>query len=336
MFTRQQLLDIFQREFGRVLEEHWIEEWENFTQEQLNVVINRLHNVNNDPTFSTRLIEDYDKYMAATPEEQAAWVHPQPVQRFVASINLDHQNLDLHSWALSDIWDGSAAAFIDIGPVTISSANTSKPALYIGGNWPNGLTLTNNGFILGAGGQGGVGSDGNGVGGQGEAGGPAIEVSTNVKFINKGTIGGGGGGGGGGGYAVTHNNGIISSGGGGGGGAGGVGGPSGPDYTGVAGSFNSGNGTNINGGFGHSGMVKTFNTADPNPDLRVQTVIGGSGGNGGGLGMPGQDGVSVRNNNFQDMRYAGGTGGIAGHALKGKSYVNGGDGIIGNIFGTQE
>lgn len=81
MFTRQQLLDIFQREFNRVLEDHWIEEWENFTQEQLDAVIDRLHNVNADPTYYTRLIEDYHKYMASTPEEQAVWVHPQPVPR---------------------------------------------------------------------------------------------------------------------------------------------------------------------------------------------------------------------------------------------------------------
>ena len=120
-------------------------------------------------------------------------------------------NMNLYSTCQTAGWNG-----IDPVEVTINSgvyiygtvAGDSTPALLINGTWLGGVTLINNGNIVGRGGAGGagavsasftIGSATNGAGGAGEKGGRALVVTTSNCTINNnlGTIGGGGGGGGG-------------------------------------------------------------------------------------------------------------------------------------------
>lgn len=118
---------------------------------------------------------------------------------FAATITTNQLNLNLQTWALANGWNGTVAATITIGSgVYIWSNLTGTPALTINGSWPGGLTLVNNGYIMGMGGDGGY------TGGTGyvyvnpQAGGPAISISTtSVSIQNNSYIAGGGGGGGG-------------------------------------------------------------------------------------------------------------------------------------------
>jgi hypothetical protein len=87
--------------------------------------------------------------------------------------------------------------------VYVWSDNTSVAALNMGGSYPNGLVITNNGFIMGKGGNGAnatwlTGSEGlSTVSVNGSPGGPAINLTGPVTINNtNGYIGGGGGGGG--------------------------------------------------------------------------------------------------------------------------------------------
>lgn len=107
------------------------------------------------------------------------------------TINSNQTNLNLRVWALFNGWDGVSFAEITVAAgVYIYSTNTSTAGLTIDGSWPGGVSLINNGFIMGKGGKGGLIS----VGG---AGGTAISLGTNVSITNNNYIGGGGGGGGG-------------------------------------------------------------------------------------------------------------------------------------------
>lgn len=122
-------------------------------------------------------------------------------------------NINVRTALVAAGWDGSSPAIYTIPATTyISSASTTTPALLISGSFPNGITIVNNGYILGRGGQGGDSG-----GGSGRAGGTAIRVEYSAgdpkpSIDNKNTIAGGGGGGGAG---QTGDN--YSSGGGGGG-----------------------------------------------------------------------------------------------------------------------
>ena len=150
---------------------------------------------------------------------------PPAPSAFTATITTNQQELNLATWATGEGWDGTSEAIIgvDIG-VYIWSDNTAIPALTTG-TFPGGLTIINNGFIIGKGGQGG-GTEVTVVSplttGQvlAEAGGPAISLDTDA-FIDSalGYIGGGGGGGGIPGF-------FCNGGTGGGGAGGGRGGPS--------------------------------------------------------------------------------------------------------------
>lgn len=106
--------------------------------------------------------------------------------------------------------------------VYIWSDSTASAALTTGGPFPAGLTIHNNGYIMGKGGAGG------GAGGAGSAGGTAISIdSTLVTLINYASGWIGGGGGGAGGSISPPNQHFLGGGGGAGGGAGGNGGPAG-------------------------------------------------------------------------------------------------------------
>lgn len=141
-----------------------------------------------------------------------------------------HVNLDLYLYFKEKTGRyprvGEKVRFIAPSSVEIISRDTSKPALIVSDKWPSTgeIVLANNGFIAGAGGDGGAGAafyrrDGttnrsliphntttgkiNSI--KGKDGGPGISNYSAIKMNieNKGKIyGGGGGGGGSGAYAV--------------------------------------------------------------------------------------------------------------------------------------
>ena len=85
--------------------------------------------------------------------------------------------------------------------VYVSSNSTGVHALDVDTSWNalDTVTIVNNGFIVGRGGNGGGGRNASGSSGgsNGTAGGPALRVQRPTAIENNGTIGGGGGGGGG-------------------------------------------------------------------------------------------------------------------------------------------
>jgi len=76
--------------------------------------------------------------------------------QFTHVITNNQQELDLYNYLLGQGWDGSSAVEVTVANgVYIWSDNTSVAALRTGGVYPGGLTLINNGFIMGKGGDGG-------------------------------------------------------------------------------------------------------------------------------------------------------------------------------------
>ena len=107
-------------------------------------------------------------------------------------------NANLRTLALAAGWGGSAAVIATI-PISkiVYSTSTATPALTINGAFPAGVTLINNGTIVGMGGAGGTGASTIGAA-PGGAGGTGLAVSVPVTVTNtNGVISGGGGGGGG-------------------------------------------------------------------------------------------------------------------------------------------
>jgi len=188
---------------------------------------------------------------------------------FRAVITENKENLNLAEWALDRGWNGIDRAVITIdNDVYIYSDDMNKPALTTG-NWPRGLRLINNGFIMGRGGDGGSYAAGRYPEQPWSIGAPpekniwdgwdasdAIFINTTDKITitNQGAIAGGGGGGAG---SATGNFG------GGGGGAG--------------------------GGRGGVGSYPNFNALPGEPNAWE------SGGEGGEPGQPGGDGGTWRN-----------------------------------------
>ena len=162
---------------------------------------------------------------------------------------------------------------------TIGASDTSTTA-FDTGNFTTGssIYLTNNSYIVGAGGNGG-----NANGGGGSNGGPALTLRLATYITNNGTIGGGGGGGGagtGGCFTQCQQVGCCeqrcytacADGGGGGGGAGSVAG------SGGSGANYGGSGNLTNGGAGGGGGFSRNGAA---------SASGSPGASGGSLGQNG-------------------------------------------------
>lgn len=202
---------------------------------------------------------------------------------FLDTITGNTPNYNVRTAALAAGWDGFTplnATITIASNVYVYSTSTSTPAFDYS-NLPTNTTiqLTNNGYILGKGGDGGTGGNGNN-------GGPALVLnSVSLTITNNGTIAGGGGGGGG---AQTGN--VLAGGGGGAGGGdggrgwtnglslGSAGSGGGPGAAGSAGTGASGGG----GGRvlpGTGGARVTIAT-----QLGVNSQSGGGGGAGGGGG----------------------------------------------------
>lgn len=78
MLTRQQIIDTFVNGINETPGDELIEVYQTFTQEQLDAVIARNIAARSDPTYTQRMIEDYQRYMAATDEERASWKYIEP------------------------------------------------------------------------------------------------------------------------------------------------------------------------------------------------------------------------------------------------------------------
>lgn len=200
---------------------------------------------------------------------------------FSLVVSSNKTNYCVRSAAVSAGWNQSSKLNVTINSGVVVSANsTGNFGLYIQGSFPNGVTLKNQGYIVGQGGNGGNGASmyycnqacnpptGVNPGNPGCGGGTAFYVRSPVTVCNaNGVIAGGGGGGGG-------SNSVGAAGGGGGGGR-----------TGSTNSGGGGAGTTLPGGYPNSnpGGSGTFNGAGGGGS----TGYGGSGGSGGCWGSPG-------------------------------------------------
>ena len=197
--------------------------------------------------------------------------------------------------------------------VYVSASTTADVAFYTGVGWPASsyIQITNNGYIIGKGGNGGAGGTSGGAGSAGGGGGYGLIISWPTTIYNaSGYIYGGGGGGGGGGSGSYA--GAIGGGGGGGGGAsspvypssGGAAGASASSTMTAATAGGSGNATAGSGGTAGNGLWIVGESSG--------YANGGNGGAGGAYGSPtyGSNGASGDNG-------GGGAGGIGGPAVGG-------------------
>jgi hypothetical protein len=227
---------------------------------------------------------------------------------FTATISTNQQELNLATYATSVGWNGTSAATITISAgVYIWSDNTAVAGLTTG-NFASGLTIINNGYIIGKGGKGGD------VSTVGSAGGNAISLGCNTTITNNSGayIAGGGGGGG------------NRGGGGAGGGAGGSNSPSiggAGGAVGVAGSTGGGPVATGGAGGGAGGGGGSVYPPPPPP-----TTVGAGGG--GGRILPGVEGSAGAGSS------QGGTGGSGNAAGTGAGFGGGGGGWSASGGGT--
>jgi len=266
---------------------------------------------------------------------------------FKRTITTNQTNLNIRTYALNNGWNGSDAVAITINSGVVISGNTagdSTAACTISGSFPNGVSLINNGTIVGRGGNGGSVRSVNLFdapypyrgrwdppgGDPGNPGGTALTISVNAMIDNNGTIAGGGGGGGGGGFAqllvwTQPQDQLVSS---------------STEKGGAGGGGRSSNGFNSSGGISvdkftffpvpnEDGQPGTFSSAGSGGSASSDgnsNVVGGAGGTGGNWGENGSPG-GRGNVNFaqspdhQHLEGTGGIGGSAGLSVKGIANV---------------
>jgi hypothetical protein len=257
---------------------------------------------------------------------------------FSFTISSNQINANLRSLAISAGWNQNTALIATIASgIYVYSNSTGTPGLTINGAYPGGVTLINDGFINGMGGNGSQGGNGDTTPSPPAGpGGLALSVASPVTINNtNGTIAGGGGGAGGGGAISDFFGGTKSTpgtllgwaGGGGGGGRTGLtnssGGPAGistviPGFAQSRASSPGAAGTVSGGGSGGVG------SRAPN-----FAYGGGDGGVGGGWGSAGATGNPVAWPFSATFKTPGGPGGSAGPAVSGNSN------ITWNGFGTR-
>jgi hypothetical protein len=170
-------------------------------------------------TFSTGAISFSDFY-----GKQLA----SPAFSFTISSHLDQANL--RTLAVNAGWNQSTPVVATLASgYYIYSTVLGAAALTIDGSFPGGVTLINNGFIMGKGGNGGsappAALNTTGNGGTLQSGSLAIVLGVSCTIQNNSYIGGGGGGGGGGrstGTSIYTSAGSMGGGGAGGGNGGGT------------------------------------------------------------------------------------------------------------------
>jgi hypothetical protein len=215
--------------------------------------------------------------------------------KFSFTITTSTADANLATLATAAGWNGTSEveATIASGVYLYGTSTASTSAgLLVPNSFPNGVSIINNGFIIGRGGNGGRTT--------GVAGLSALRILRNVTVTNNNYIAGGGGGGGGFDSA--------SAGAGGGGGAGG-------GVGGVPGGGTGGTG----GAIGASGGNGTVASTSPR-----------AGGGGGGRILPGTGGATRTVNNGQSLAGlgggSGGSGGAVYPAFSGRAAGGGGGG----------
>ena len=214
----------------------------------------------------------------------------------------------------------------------VGSSSTATYALETGTGWQgtDTITIVNNGWVIGRGGNGGAGGDGKYnsqsetyAGSNGGDGGNAFRAQHAVTFTNNGNVygGGGGGGGNGGSYSSADPNvklSVVSTygGNGGGGGAG--------YYTASGGAGGTADGVTISSLFVSNG---TDGAVGDTTDHRTSV-----GPDGGGPGEDGVDGAAGSSGTY-NYRAAGGSGGTRGYYQVGSSYINNGSGVNSGNYG---
>ena len=214
--------------------------------------------------------------------------------------------------------------------VYVYSTDTATPALTItGATAGDAITLVNNGFIIGKGGNGASGVTGASVQTNGGAAGPAMSLGYNISITNNSYIAGGGGGGAASGYPTSG-----AGGGGAGGGNGGsigsvyIGGTGGaPGQAGSAGTSNSGNFPGYGGGGGGGRILPGTGSAGTVFSTKPQGAGAGAGGtaSGGQYAGSGGPGGSAGNAALDtgDRTAAGGGGWGAKGGNVGQSGIGG-------------
>jgi hypothetical protein len=205
---------------------------------------------------------------------------------FTHTIAAHQLHLNLHSYLLGVGWDGASSVELTVASgIYIWSDNTSVAALDMGGTFPAGLTLINNGFIIGKGGDGGYLQADRTTYVAPRPGGPAIALTGPISIENAGGYISGGGGGG---AAQTGTPAVIitlahiySPGGGGAGG--GRGGPA---------NIGNTNGTTL-GSFGAGGPIGQVGTVALDANSWAGQTIATHGGAGGASGVAIQEGGGI-------------------------------------------
>lgn len=239
---------------------------------------------------------------------------------FSPTFTSNFNDYNLRTAALADGWNGFDIidATIGIPPgIYCYSTNSTGYAFDTDSGYPAGSTLNivNNGYIVGKGGNGGIGGRADlpylTAGQGGTAGGPSFKVSYNCNVINNGLIGGGGGGGGGGGSHHSTNSyqlyGSFGGGGGGGGQGGSIGALGGNNTTIDYKTVQTGeNGTIYSLG---RGGYNLYSNGYP-----LYIYAGGDGGSYGNYGNPGSTGSFPGD-------FGNGYGGPPGDAIIGNNYI---------------
>ena len=223
---------------------------------------------------------------------------------YVFSIAANILNADVRALAITDGWDESTPLFVTLNAGQWCYSNsTSTGGMVLAGSFPGGVTVANNGNIIGMG------------GGPGNTGGPALQITTSdtVSITNNSGayIAGGGGGG-----SVIKNG--INVGGGGAGQSGTFG-----DTSARVGGYTS---YYVNGSLGFGCTSSRSNQGFQAP---ASTVRGYGYGGGGGSGQTGQQSYvcltpSSSQGNVETTYYTA-SGALGGRALTGGS--NGSPGV---------
>jgi hypothetical protein len=244
---------------------------------------------------------------------------------FTFTISTNQTDANLRTLAVSAGWNQSSAVRATVGSgVYISSTSTGTAGLTINGSWPGGVTLVNNGFIMGMGGTSGNTNGEDQTGNPAGAGGPAISLGVNVTIDNTNAsayIGGGGGSGGAGGWNNKFTSATFNQSGGGGAGGGGSGTvitntgtvAAGRSGGGVGSAGTTGASNNFSGyaSGGSGGRIFPGNTAAAVTGNTANRGIGGTGGQaggGGGVGTSSDSGTSGSSGGGGGWGASGGTG----------------------------
>jgi hypothetical protein len=231
----------------------------------------------------------------------------------VVPVTSNQVNMNLRTYALANGWDGNSAFQLTVNSgVYIYSTSTSIPAITIDGSWPNGVAISNNGYIIGQGGAGGIGIWNRRSSVSGNPGGTAISLGVNATIVNNtgAYIAGGGGGGAGTTFCTAQ----------GGGGGGGAGGGAGGNEIVVNGLVYAGG---AGGGVGLSGS----------PGILALGGYGGGSGGGGGRILPGIGGAGGSTFYNEGIGGGSGGGGATGEAVYERGAAGAG-GSAGNVGGN--